>query len=116
MLYSLCDTSGQEEYEQIRQLFYIRTSIALLCFNVKDIASKENIFSFWIPELRQANSHCQVILVANNDGASSCEVQAGVCFNGCVDAVVTGDSANGVGFAELNTTIKDLLAAAINVE
>lgn len=46
----LWDTSGQEGYDRLRPLAYPQTDIFLICFNVMDRDTLENVVTKWVPE------------------------------------------------------------------
>ena len=45
------DTSGQEEYKNLRSMNYDEMDVALICFNFDNIESLTNVEASWIPEL-----------------------------------------------------------------
>lgn len=51
--FQLFDTAGQEQFNVIRRLSYHDTQIFLLCFNLVDPVSFQNIKERWIPELKE---------------------------------------------------------------
>lgn len=60
---SLKDTSGQEEYVELRHLTYPNTDVFLLCFSVVHPGSFWNVRTMWWPELMRHCPNSQVILV-----------------------------------------------------
>lgn len=48
----LIDTAGQEEYERVRKLFYNEADCFILCYDVSNRDSYNNIISKWLPELK----------------------------------------------------------------
>lgn len=52
----LWDTAGQEDYRKLRPLSYPQTDVFLLCFDLSNPTSLENIESVWVPEITQ---HCK---------------------------------------------------------
>lgn len=48
----LIDTAGQEEYERVRKLFYNEANCFILCYDVSNRDSFNNILSKWLPELK----------------------------------------------------------------
>ncbi|KAK1349611.1 small Rho-like GTP-binding protein [Hamiltosporidium tvaerminnensis] len=59
---SLWDTSGQEEYSQLRALSYPQTDVFILCYAVNNVVSFNNIKAKWYCELKQFNK--PILLVA----------------------------------------------------
>ena len=53
---ALFDTSGQEDYAQLRPLAYAHTNVFLVCFSVVNPDSFQNISDGWIPEITK---HCR---------------------------------------------------------
>lgn len=51
----LIDTSGQEDYDQVRPLAYCKADVFLVCFSVVSPASFENVKEKWVPEITH---HC----------------------------------------------------------
>jgi len=47
----LWDTAGQEDYDRLRPLSYPQTDVFLICFDVADRHSFENVRTKWQPEL-----------------------------------------------------------------
>ncbi|NWI89928.1 RHOF protein, partial [Pitta sordida] len=56
----LWDTAGQEDYDRLRPLSYSDASVVLICFDVTDPSSFENIPTKWYPEV---NHFCQGVPV-----------------------------------------------------
>ncbi|KAI6649205.1 RAS-like GTP-binding protein [Oopsacas minuta] len=50
---SMYDTPGDDNYSHIRPLSYPDTDILLLCFDLSSPQSYHNIFTKWIPEIRE---------------------------------------------------------------
>jgi small GTP-binding protein len=48
----LIDTAGQEEYERVRKCFYQDADCFILCYDVSNRDSFNNIDQKWLPELR----------------------------------------------------------------
>ncbi|KAK9955972.1 hypothetical protein ABG768_015809 [Culter alburnus] len=59
----LLDTTGMEEYNVIRPLYYLRQDVFLICFSLVDPASFENVSERWCPEVRHHCPNTPVILV-----------------------------------------------------
>jgi len=61
--FQLFDTAGQEQFNVIRRLAYPQTNIFLLCFNLVDQISFQNVKEKWVPELREFAPKIPIILV-----------------------------------------------------
>ena len=62
----LWDTAGQDEYDTIRQLSYQSTDVVVICFNVVDRRTLEDVGHKWQVEVRKfAGPQTPVILVGN---------------------------------------------------
>ena len=53
----------QEQFNVIRRLAYPQTNIFLLCFNLVDQISFQNVKEKWVPELREYAPKVPIILV-----------------------------------------------------
>ncbi|KAH7713029.1 small GTPase Rac protein 1, partial [Aphelenchoides avenae] len=60
---SLFDSAGQEEYDRMRPLSYPNTDCFLLCFNIVNPSSYENVRARWYPEIAHHCSGTPVMLV-----------------------------------------------------
>eukprot|EP01089_Gocevia_fonbrunei_P001083 TRINITY_DN11033_c0_g1_i1.p1 TRINITY_DN11033_c0_g1~~TRINITY_DN11033_c0_g1_i1.p1 ORF type:complete len:197 (-),score=26.19 TRINITY_DN11033_c0_g1_i1:37-627(-) len=49
---NLFDTPGQEDYSQIRRLYYAQTNVFLICFSMVNEASFTNTSKKWLKELK----------------------------------------------------------------
>nr|XP_053630822.1 cell division control protein 42 homolog [Cherax quadricarinatus] len=47
------DTAGQEDFDRLRPISYKEVCVCLICFNVNNIASYENVKLKWLPEVRR---------------------------------------------------------------
>ncbi|NXF13009.1 RHOD protein, partial [Smithornis capensis] len=56
----LWDTAGQEDYDRLRPLSYSDANVVLICFDVTDPSSFDNIPTKWYPEV---NHFCQGVPV-----------------------------------------------------
>ena len=65
------DTLGQEDYDRLRPLVYPSTDVFLVCFDIANRASFENVMNKWIPEVRQFMPDTPVLLVANKSDMRS---------------------------------------------
>ena len=54
------DTAGGEEYDRLRPLSYPKTDIFLICFDIANPESFENISTKWVPEMMH---HCPEALM-----------------------------------------------------
>lgn len=59
----LWDTAGQEEYDRLRPLSYANANVFLICFNVVNPVSFENVTSKWYPEIIHFCPDVPLILV-----------------------------------------------------
>lgn len=59
----LWDTAGQEDYDRLRPLSYPETDIFLVCFDVHNRSSFENIEHKWISEIRHFCPDTPVLVV-----------------------------------------------------
>ena len=64
ILLSMFDTAGGEDYPRLRPLSYPGTDVFILCFDVSSTFSKDNISSYWLPELKLHCPTVPIILVA----------------------------------------------------
>ncbi|KAM4571641.1 transforming protein RhoA-like isoform 1-T1 [Fundulus diaphanus] len=62
----LWDTSGQQDYPQLRPLSYQDTDVILMCFSVDSLDSFENISEKWSPEVKHFCPNVPIILVGLN--------------------------------------------------
>ncbi|KAI9341531.1 GTP-binding protein rho1 [Zopfochytrium polystomum] len=60
---SLWDTAGQEEYERLRPLSYADSNVVLICFDVTEVDSLENVTEKWFSEVSQHVPGVPIILV-----------------------------------------------------
>lgn len=63
LMLQLVDTAGQGQFEMIRRLSYPDAEIFLLCFNICDPDSFNNVRDKWVPELREYRPKVPIILV-----------------------------------------------------
>ncbi|XP_052667189.1 LOW QUALITY PROTEIN: rho-related GTP-binding protein RhoD [Harpia harpyja] len=59
----LWDTAGQEDYDRLRPLSYSGANVVLICFDVTDPNSYENILTKWYPEVNHFCKGVPVLLV-----------------------------------------------------
>lgn len=55
---TLYDTAGQEDYDRLRPLSYQETHVILICYDVTNPTSFENVRIKWVPEV---NHFCQEV-------------------------------------------------------
>ena len=54
---------GQEEYERFRSMHYVGTNVVLICFNIADRITFDNVRAHWIHEVRKHCPKVPLILV-----------------------------------------------------
>uniref|UniRef100_A0AAX7V2Y9 Uncharacterized protein n=1 Tax=Astatotilapia calliptera TaxID=8154 RepID=A0AAX7V2Y9_ASTCA len=59
----LCDSSGQENYENIRLNTYTDTDVFLVCFSVVSPSTFENVTDKWVPEILRFSPKTPFLLV-----------------------------------------------------
>uniref|UniRef100_A0A674HNE6 Ras homolog family member D n=1 Tax=Taeniopygia guttata TaxID=59729 RepID=A0A674HNE6_TAEGU len=59
----LWDTAGQEDYDRLRPLSYSDANVVLMCFDVTDSNSLDNILTKWYPEVNHFCKGVPVLLV-----------------------------------------------------
>ncbi|XP_063321641.1 cell division control protein 42 homolog [Pelmatolapia mariae] len=59
----LCDTSGQEDYDNIRLNTYTGTDVFLVCFSVVSPSTFENVTDKWVPEILRCCPKTPFLLV-----------------------------------------------------
>ncbi|XP_019937460.1 rho-related GTP-binding protein RhoF [Paralichthys olivaceus] len=60
---NLYDTAGQEDYDRLRPLSYQEADLILVCFDVTNPTSFENVLIKWFPEVRHFCQDTPVILI-----------------------------------------------------
>ncbi|XP_036972280.1 rho-related GTP-binding protein RhoF [Acanthopagrus latus] len=60
---NLYDTAGQEDYDRLRPLSYQEANLVLICFDVTNPTSFENVLIKWFPEVRHFCRDIPVILI-----------------------------------------------------
>ena len=63
--FELYDTTGQEDYDQLRPLKYPGTDIFIVLFSIVDENSYNNVMKKWIPEIILHCSNVPFLLVGN---------------------------------------------------
>lgn len=59
------DTAGQGDFDHMRPLAYPNTDVFLICFDVGNRASFENVTEKWVPELSRFMPETPILLVGN---------------------------------------------------
>ncbi|KAM9841359.1 rho-related GTP-binding protein RhoF [Aulostomus maculatus] len=60
---NLYDTAGQEDYDRLRPLSYREANLVLVCFDVTNPISFENVMIKWYPEVKHFCRDIPVILI-----------------------------------------------------
>ncbi|XP_075901087.1 rho-related GTP-binding protein RhoF [Nelusetta ayraudi] len=60
---NLYDTAGQEDYDRLRPLSYQEANLVLVCFDVTNPTSFDNVLIKWFPEVRHFCREIPVILI-----------------------------------------------------
>ncbi|XP_075945028.1 rho-related GTP-binding protein RhoF [Anarhichas minor] len=60
---NLYDTAGQEDYDRLRPLSYQQADLVLVCFDVTNPTSHENVLIKWHPEVKHFCRDTPVILI-----------------------------------------------------
>uniref|UniRef100_A0A3P9L5S3 Ras homolog family member F n=1 Tax=Oryzias latipes TaxID=8090 RepID=A0A3P9L5S3_ORYLA len=60
---TLNDTAGQEDYDRLRPLSYQGVSLVLVCFDVTNPTSFDNVLVKWFPEVKHFCQDVPVILI-----------------------------------------------------
>ncbi|KAM6975298.1 rho-related GTP-binding protein RhoF [Tautogolabrus adspersus] len=63
MKLNLYDTAGQEDYDRLRPLSYQEANLVLVCFDVTNPTSFENVMIKWHPEVKHFCRDIPVILI-----------------------------------------------------
>merc|ERR1712137_102587 len=61
---SIYDTVGQDDFSRTRDLIFSKVNAVLLCYSIISPTSFDNITEKWLPEIKQNNPDCRIILVA----------------------------------------------------
>ncbi|KFQ38558.1 Rho-related GTP-binding protein RhoF, partial [Mesitornis unicolor] len=59
----LWDTAGQEDYDRLRPLSYSDANVVLICFDITNPSSYDNILTKWYPEVNHFCKGVPVLLV-----------------------------------------------------
>ncbi|NXS53163.1 RHOF protein, partial [Brachypteracias leptosomus] len=60
---NLYDTAGQEDYDRLRPLSYQNTNVVLICYDVTNPTSYENVAAKWYPEVNHFCRGVPVVLI-----------------------------------------------------
>ncbi|CAL1569437.1 unnamed protein product [Knipowitschia caucasica] len=60
---NLYDTAGQDDYDRLRPLAYQEADVILVCFDVTNPTSFENVLVKWFPEVRHFCGDAPLILI-----------------------------------------------------
>ncbi|KAJ0013144.1 hypothetical protein NQD34_017478 [Periophthalmus magnuspinnatus] len=60
---NLYDTAGQDDYDRLRPLAYQEASVVLVCFDVTNPTSLENVLIKWFPEVKHFCRDTPLILI-----------------------------------------------------
>ncbi|XP_029371080.1 rho-related GTP-binding protein RhoF [Echeneis naucrates] len=60
---NLYDTAGQDDYDRLRPLSYQEANLILVCFDVTNPTSFENVLIKWFPEVKHFCREIPVILI-----------------------------------------------------
>ncbi|XP_023262235.1 rho-related GTP-binding protein RhoF-like [Seriola lalandi dorsalis] len=60
---NLYDTAGQDDYDRLRPLSYQEANLILVCFDVTNPVSFENVLIKWFPEVKHFCREIPVILI-----------------------------------------------------
>ncbi|CAF99274.1 unnamed protein product, partial [Tetraodon nigroviridis] len=60
---NLYDTAGQEDYDRLRPLSYQEANLVLVCFDVTNPTSLDNVLIKWFPEVRHFCGDTPLILI-----------------------------------------------------
>lgn len=60
----LWDTAGQEDYDRLRPLSYPETDVFVVCFDVANRSSFQNVTEKWVPEVRHFCPETPILLLA----------------------------------------------------
>uniref|UniRef100_A0A6I8NDK0 Ras homolog family member D n=1 Tax=Ornithorhynchus anatinus TaxID=9258 RepID=A0A6I8NDK0_ORNAN len=63
VLLELWDTAGQEDYDRLRPLSYADAKVLLLCYDVTNATSFENVRNKWYPEVTHFCPGVPILLV-----------------------------------------------------
>ena len=88
----LWDTAGQEDYDKLRPLSYPETDVFIMCFDVTNGTSFENIGEKWVNEIRNCCPKVPIVLCGTkSDLRDSPEFLRGLELKG--QRIVPGDEA-----------------------
>ena len=67
-LHMLVNLSLQEDYDRLRPLAYPYTDVFLICFDIANRCSLENIREKWLPEINHYEPNCGRVLIGCKGG------------------------------------------------
>ncbi|CAB4064224.1 CDC45 [Lepeophtheirus salmonis] len=99
LTFEMCDTPGQEDFDDLRPLVYPNTDVFILCFSVVSPTSFKNIKEKWIPELKKRSSRKTPVLLVGTQSDLREDVNTLLELNRNYEAPVTENEAkkNGIG-------------------
>jgi len=62
ILFQLCDTAGQDDFDSLRPLCYPSTDVFVVCFSVVSPTSFNNVAKRWMPEIRRHSADATPII------------------------------------------------------
>lgn len=60
---NLWDTAGQEEYDRLRLLSYPQTDVVIICYNIMNKDSLNNVSAKWILEVKEHIPNRPILLI-----------------------------------------------------
>ncbi|XP_040569490.1 rho-related GTP-binding protein RhoU [Lepeophtheirus salmonis] len=93
LTFEMCDTPGQEDFDDLRPLVYPNTDVFILCFSVVSPTSFKNIKEKWIPELKKRSSRKTPVLLVGTQSDLREDVNTLLELNRNYEAPVTENEA-----------------------
>nr|XP_006136045.1 rho-related GTP-binding protein RhoF [Pelodiscus sinensis] len=75
VILNLYDTAGQEDYDRLRPLSYQNTNLVLICYDVMNPTSYDNVLIKWYPEVSEP--------ITYNQGEATCQQIKGEAYLEC---------------------------------
>ncbi|KAK7107147.1 uncharacterized protein [Littorina saxatilis] len=89
------DTAGQEDLDRLRPPFYLNTDVVIVCFDLDNPDSLDNVQSVWLPEVRRYCGKIPVLLAGTKaDLALNAGNKNGGAANGSLDVSSAAISAD----------------------